>query len=287
MVYAGGSQPWDIGEVLSSAFAAFKPNWVVLVFAPLVMGILAYVPMIACVLPGAIGVFRRNSAPDLALKGVGYILLLIVISFIMPGIMRIMLGVARGRQPAFGEMFGGGDRFIPMLGASVLVGFATLVGLGLFIVPGVIISIGLSLTSYFVVDQGLGPVAAIQASWAATSGHKMKLFLFGLVCSLIAVGAEILCCLPLLAAIPVIWLAHAIVFLRITGRGAAPPNAYGGPPGYGSPGGGPGYGSPGGGPGYGPQGGGPGYGPPGGGYGPPAGGGGYGPPGGQGGPGTY
>jgi len=290
MVYRGaGPQPWEIGEVLSAAFAAFKPNWVVLIFAPAVAYFIAFVPAMICTMPGALRIVHHNSAADVGLRLIGEVITLVVLSFFIPGVLRILLGVARGRTPAFGELFGGGDRFIPMLGTVFLLSVVTTISLFMLVIPLFIVGTGLSLTYFLVVDQGLGPIEAMKASWAATDGQKMKIFVFGIVCTLIAVGAEIACCLPLLVALPVVMLAYTIVFLRITGGGAAPAPAagFGGPGGYGPGGGGPGYGPPGGGQGYGPPGGGPGYGPPagGGGYGPP-GGGGYGPQGGQG-PGGY
>jgi uncharacterized membrane protein len=304
MIQAGGPQGWDIGEVLTAAFEAFKPNWVVLVFVPIVAGLLFYIPLLVGMLPTLLNVMRLGTAPSYALIGVGYLVSIVVVSFLMPGIVRIFLGVAQGRQPAFGELFGGADRFLPVLGflllALVVASISTvrflLPGLVLqalativFLVPTIYIECGLLLTVFLIVDQGLGPIDAIQASWRATNGQKLKIFLFGIVANVIALGSLIACCLPVLAAMPVIGLATTIIYLRISGRGAAPPPRFAGPPGYGPQGGGPGYGPP---PGYGPAGGGFG-GPPGGGYGPqggggfggPPAGGGYGPPGGQGGPG--
>ncbi len=301
LAYAGGPQPWDIGEVLTAGFEALKTNWVVLVFTYFVTMfitiIVEYLPRI----PTFIGIFKMGSAPDLLLAFSGMAVGLVVSSFFSVGLIRIWLGVARGQQPEFGVLFGGADRFLPLLGTM----FLSLMGIGIgsmfLLVPGVILALGLMLSTFFVIDQGMSPVDALQASWKATDGHKGKLFGFGLVAGLIIIGSEMCCFLPVFVAIPTVMVAVTIIYLRITGRGAAavaPPGA--GPPGGGYGGGG--YPPPGGG--YGPPGGG-GYGPPGGGYGPggggpgpgfgsggpfgggpggaPGGGGGYGPPGGGGG----
>jgi hypothetical protein len=133
----------------------------------------------------------------------------------------------------------------------------------------------------------------MKASWAATSGQKGKLFLFGLVGVLLIIGGYLACCVGLFVAFPVMMVSMATIYLRLSGQwggggmaygppggygapgGYAPPGGYGAPPagGFGAPPGG-GYGPPpGGGGGYGPPpGGGGGYGPPGGGFGPPPGG---------------
>jgi uncharacterized membrane protein len=306
LVYGSGPQPWDIGEVLTAAFEALKVHWVVLVFTYfvtfLITIVLEYTPRI----PAFIGIFKIGSAADIGLTGVGMIVGGIVGSFFYVGLIRIWLAIARGQTPEFGMMFGGADRFLPLLGTMFLVAMVCTVGMVLLVVPGVIAALGLSLAGFFVIDQGLGPFEALQASWRATDGQKGKIFLFGLVGFFIVLGSELCCFLPLVAAVPPVAVAMTIIYLRITGRGAAavaappyrgsggpfggPPGppmgggGYGGPPqggGYGPPGGG-GYGGPQGG-GYGPGGGGGYGGPQGGGYG-PGGGGGYGGPG-YGGPG--
>ncbi len=284
--YAGVEQSWDFGEVLTAAFEGFKSNWAVLLGSNLVMMIvcclLAFVPLV----PVALGVFRFESAAGSMLVLVAGMLAMIGAAFLFGGHMRISLAVARGQQANFGDLFSGGDHFIPILGVLFLTQVAVLVGTMFLIVPGVVLGIGLAFSSYFVVDQRLGPIEALQASWKVTDGQKGKLFVFGLLCYLIVLGSEAVCCLPVLVAAPTVSLAVTIVFLRVTGRGAAaafsglpPGGGYGGPPGggYGAPGGG--YGGPPGGGYGGPPGGGYG-GPPGGGYGGPPGGGYGGPPGG-------
>jgi len=275
--YAGSPQPWDIGEVVSAAFEAFKPNWVVLVLANFTALVIAQVVQFVPRLPGVVGIIKIGSLPDTMLGLVGAVMGLVVQSFFQVGLIRISLGVARGRTPTFGELFGGGDRFVPVLVALFLLCIGVFLGLVLLVVPGVILALGLSLANYFIVDQEMGPIDALQESWRATDGQKAKLFALGFVAAFIILGAAAFCCLPVLAAIPLVQLAFTVVYLRITGRGGASP----------APAGGGGYGPPpgaGGGPGYGPPPGG-GYGPPpgGGGYSPPGGGGGYGPPGGGGG----
>ena len=281
--YTGSQQPWEIGEVLSAAFEGFKANWVVLVFSYLLSMVITAVVEYAPRIPTFVGVFRMGSGVDFALMGGGLLLGIVVMSFFWVGLYRIYLTVARGQQADFGLLFSGADRFLPMLLAHIILGLAVGLGMALLIAPGVILACGLCMTGLFIVDQGIGPIQALQASWEATTGHKVQLFLFFLVAGLILVAAEMCCCLPVFAAAPTIFVAMTIIYLRVTGRAGPAPMPPAGP-GYGPPGGGPGYGPPGGG-GYTPPGGGGGYTPPGGGggYTPPGGGGGYTPPGGGGG----
>jgi hypothetical protein len=308
---AGQPQPWEIGEVLSAAFEAFKANWVVLVFTHLLSMVLGFIPSMVPVIFVAAGVVDMGSGEYWGIYSGSMIGLLIMDAFLYVGLYRISISAARGERPDFSMLFGGGDRFLSMLGTWLLL--IPIVGFGyvFFVVPGVILGLGLFMSILFVVDQNMGPIDAMKASWAATQGHKMHLFLFGLVAVAMAIGGYIACLVGIFAVLPIISVASALIYLRISGRGGPPPafamagayggqypppGGYGGPPaGYGGPpqggfggpqgGGGGGFGGPqgGGGGGFGgPQGGGGGggFGGPqgGGGYGGPQGGGGYGGP---------
>jgi hypothetical protein len=213
---AGAPGTWDIGGVLGAGWEAFKKNWVVLVFAPFVGMVVAYLPMFLMVLiGGAIG-----GVVSSILSLIGMVAFMVLFSFVLVGMIKIFLKGARGETPSFGDVFSGGSRFVAMLGAMAIVG--CLVGLGyvLLVVPGVILALGLSLTTFYVVDQNMGPIEAAKASWAATSGQKLQLFLFGLAAFLVILVGELACGVGVLVAMPVVYLAHATIYLRLSGRAA-------------------------------------------------------------------
>jgi hypothetical protein len=304
----GVAQPWEIGEVIGAAFEAFKVNWVVLVFAHLLGGILAAVPSFIPVILVVAGVIDVGSGEYWGIYSASMVVAITVDAFLYVGLWRIALAAARGQRPDFGLLFSGGDRFLPMLGAFWLLILAIGAGYILLVVPGVILALGLYMSVLFVIDQNMGPIDAMKASWNATQGYKARLFVFGLVAFGMVIAGYIACFVGVFAVIPILSVASAIIYLRLSGRGAPPPppmyglpapgfagggypgQPYGPPGGYGGPQGGGGYGGPPGGGYGGPPGGGyggpPGGAPPGG-YGPPGGynpgGGGYGPPGGGGG----
>jgi hypothetical protein len=186
------------------------------------------------------------------------------------GFYRMSIKTARGGMPSFGEVFQAGDRFLPMFLTTLLMDVIILVGLVLLIVPGVVAALGLCLAPFYVVDQNMGPIDAITASWNATTGHKGKIFLFYVFSVLASIVGLFACCVGVYAAVGTTTLGLATMYTRLTGTagggpfggGGMMPYGYGPMPGYGPP---LGYGGPP--PGYGgPP---PGYGPPGGGYGGP------------------
>ena len=218
--FAGQPQPWEIGEVLSAAWEAFKPNWVVLVFGMLVGWFVDAIPSMIPAVAVATKMVAQNS--------LGYWLIyapctfagIVVGAFFQVGFVRIWIRASRGERPEFDELFSGGARFLPMLAVTLLLGLAVCLGMVLCIVPGVIAGLGLMFAPYYVVDQQMGPIDAMSASWAATTGQKLPLFVFALVTVLLAAAGMMACCVGLFVPIPLTAIATATVYLRISGRAA-------------------------------------------------------------------
>ncbi|HKF61067.1 MAG TPA: hypothetical protein VKB42_06885, partial [Dongiaceae bacterium] len=83
----------------------------------------------------------------------------------------------RGRPFDLGASIGHGfRRFLPVLGTSFCYGFVVLLGLALFIIPGLVI-----LTMYLVavpvcVVEGLGAIRSLDRSRLLTKGHRWQIF---------------------------------------------------------------------------------------------------------------
>ncbi len=273
---ATGPQPWEPGEVVSAAWAKFGPNWATLVFSMFLAGLIGGIPRALPAGLVASGAMDIHSDEYQITNGVCALIGFIVQMLFQPGLIKIWLTAGRGGTPQFGDLFSAMGRFPAMLATMFLMIIAIYIGFIFLIVPGVILALGLGLAQYFVVDKNLGPIDAMKASWEATNGHKSKIFLLGLISVGILIIGCVACYIGMFVALPLVSLAYAIVYLRLTGQdptyggfsGGGFSGGFGGAPGGPPPAGG--FGAP---PG-------PGYGPPGGGYGGPPGGGYGGPPGG-------
>ncbi len=229
-----GAQSWEATEVMGQAWAIFKVHALVLVGATFVAALIqnilsrvvgtvtgAFVEIPASGLtPGVGGVSGMET--ELILKilsaaAVGMVIVLPVTAFFRAGIIKLMLSPARGGVPNFGDVFGGASRTLPLLLAMILKGLIVFVGCLLLIIPGIYASFALSQVEYFVVDRQMGPIEAIQASWSATEGQKIGIFIYWLLSLVVAILGLLACCVGVLAAIPVIELGAAIIFTRITG----------------------------------------------------------------------
>lgn len=274
---------WEVGEVLSAALETFKISWGPLVGGMFLSAIISQIPSFAGNLVQGFGANSRDN-------DVSIIASLFVIAasfmgwaigaFFQVGLTRMWCSAARREAVDFAELFRGANRFIFVLIAQVALAFIVSLGLLFFIVPGVILGLGLMFTQFFIVDAEMGPIEAMKASWDVTNGQKGKLFVYVLAMIGLSLAGLAACCIGIYVAVPICSVGLAIIYTRLSGRlgssmqggPPAPPAGFGPPPGaFGPPpGGGFGGGTPpaGGFGGYGPQGGG---GVPGGGYGPPGG----------------
>jgi len=158
-----------------------------------------------------------------------------LINFIISGaLVYACLESVRGHKTTVGAAFSVAmDKWINIIITSLIVGVLLLISIVLFIIPFFFIFPRLSLALYNVIDKDMGPVEAIQASWAQTKGNVSKVY--GIV------GVTILILIPTITIIGVILTlyldimyaaAYAILFLYITNKpaGATPTNDVATPP---------------------------------------------------------
>ena len=89
--------------------------------------------------------------------------------------------IARNQDAQISNIFDGFSNFGNALGTYLLMMLAVLVGLIFFIIPGIILGLGLSQAMYLLVDDdNLGPVDALKESWEMMKGHKTDYFVLGL-----------------------------------------------------------------------------------------------------------
>ena len=86
-----------------------------------------------------------------------------------------------GEKFRFVELFSGLKQYKRNVGTMALYTLFTTLGFCLFIVPGIIVSLGLFEVPYLLnEDPSLSGMAAIKKSWEDMKGHKGELFVFGL-----------------------------------------------------------------------------------------------------------
>jgi lipoprotein-releasing system permease protein len=220
---------WRVREVIRAAWGAFGRQWWLLCTALLtsavVVGGAAYgatrglASLIAHLRPGALLYPGVAAVPPLA----GLTLGLLLNAFFQAGLLRMWCAVARGERTGLGQLFGGGDRFLPLVAALVLRALVVMVGLACLILPGILLALGLSLTEFFVVDRRMSPVAALRASWDASVGKKGRLMLYLAGGGMLILAGYLAAGVGAVVAVSVVWIGLAVIYLNTPGSPASPP----------------------------------------------------------------
>ncbi|CAI8447196.1 MAG: Uncharacterised protein [Cryomorphaceae bacterium] len=117
---------------------------------------------------------------------------ILVVGHLSVGLAAWSLNVARGQELRMESLFEGFRSFIPPMVAYLLLAASVVIGTLFFILPGIIIGLGLSQVFYILAeDPKRDGLQALQESWNLMKGHKtryffmqFRFFLLGLLCIL-------------------------------------------------------------------------------------------------------
>lgn len=157
----------SIGNLFGRAFDIFKTNPGLMVLITLIyMGVVS--------LPEYIG----GDGP----QGILFSLISIAISGPMAlGYYGVMLRFVRDEPVRVGNLFDGFQNFGQAIGVYLLTALLIFIGILVFIIPGIILSLGLWPALMLVYDGREGVVDVLKEAWDMTNGHKTTLFLLFVV----------------------------------------------------------------------------------------------------------
>lgn len=218
----GAPVPWTISEVLGVGFDALKKHPVPLIGGFFLMSVISQLPSLSPLVLTSVGIIEEMSVSALVLQIIVFVGSLALGAFVWVGQIRVGLAAARQQPVEFNLFFSGADRLVPMMVVTVLMYLGVLLGIVLLIVPGIVLALGWALAGPLVVDAGYSPMEALRESWEVMKGHKLQMFLFGIVAALICVAGLCACYVGLLVVMPAIVVAFLEAFRRITGRMEGP-----------------------------------------------------------------
>ncbi len=195
---------FSIQEALLAGWTAFKGRAGFFIVLLLLTGVLTVAPQ-----------FAIQPIQNIWLALILGLILLIFQYFIYAGLLKIILAVNDGKEARIGDLFSGGDVFVPYLLGAILVGLIVVAGIFLLVVPGVIASVMFLFYAFFIIDKNIGPVEALKASAALTKEVRWKLFGFMLVLGLLNIVGALLLGLGLFVTIPVSALALAFAYRKL------------------------------------------------------------------------
>jgi uncharacterized membrane protein len=150
--------------------------------------------------------------PLLAISVIFFILQLIT----NVGIIKIYLSLYdKNEERDVMALFSGVNYLFRYIWGSVIYGLIVFGGFLLLIVPGIIWSIKYQFFVYFIIDKGMLPMEALQASSRITEGQKMNLFLFGCVMMLVNFAGLLAMGVGLFVTIPLTSMAVVYVYRKL------------------------------------------------------------------------
>ncbi|MEN8135362.1 MAG: hypothetical protein ABFS18_07465 [Thermodesulfobacteriota bacterium] len=135
----------------------------------------------------------------------------------MAGLMLIGIRHAIGLPIDFKMAFSCFGYILPIVIASLLVSVLSFIGLLLLVIPFIYLSIAYLLVMPLIIDKGMGPWQAMEASRKGIQQHWFKVFglyfLMGIICSLSAIPAGI----GLIWTVPMFIMVGGILYREIFG----------------------------------------------------------------------
>jgi len=132
------------------------------------------------------------------------------------GLTRISLLIESGRTPKSDDFKTEPIVVFKVFVANIICILLTVLGLMLLIVPGIIVLLRLSMTTYIIVDKNLGAWESVKKSWKLTKGHSWKLLSLGLISILLAIAGLLPVGLGLLIVLPLLYIVGAIFYRKIS-----------------------------------------------------------------------
>lgn len=226
-------------EWIGEGWKLFTQRWAAWVVHMLVFVLIIVIPLIpiyAMIIAGSMAASSMES-PE-APSALMFLLMLIIFplilalsAFLLAGTYKSAMKQLRGEPFSVGDLFSGGDCFLRVLGVVLLIAILGSIGAMLCIIPAFIVQ-GLCFFAIpLVVERGMGPVAAIQASIEATKKDWLMFTVFAFVVGLIAGAGAILCYVGLLASYPLLFTITSVAYRDVFGvAGASNPQSYTPPP---------------------------------------------------------
>lgn len=198
---------FTVKEALLFGWETFKKNWQFLISVFVIV-------LLATWVPGWLKDWADDNVPWISFlfSILGWIIQMIT----SIGVIVISLKFVDKKKAEIADIYKHYGLLLNYFLGSLLYGVVVIAGLILLIVPGVIWGIKYQYTTYFIVDKKMSPLDAFKKSGRITQGVKMKLFYLGLAFIGITLAGMLLFGIGLLVAWPVVSLAGAYVYRKLS-----------------------------------------------------------------------
>ncbi len=172
------SQKFTIDDAMAQGWDLTQHNFWRMLGLVALAGFLAFIPDIA-----GFGIGLNN-------KFVAFVFVLTFAGFFIKtimtlGLINVQLRIYDGLEVNSDHLWAPAGKFWAFLAATVVFVILVVMGTLFFVIPGIIVALLFAFYPYFLVEHRCGPIQALKASAAITSGAMWELFLLFLVLGII------------------------------------------------------------------------------------------------------
>jgi len=131
------------------------------------------------------------------------------------GLIKIGVLISKEQEPSFENFKTDWVTFWRMFLSGFLIFVLIVLGTMLLIIPGIILAIRFSLTSFLIVDRQYSYWTAMKESWKNTKGYGWKIFGLTILGSLVFIVSVIPFGLGAIISVPFLYMVYTIVAMKI------------------------------------------------------------------------
>lgn len=139
----------------------------------------------------------------------------IISSVFALGYLKNIFQALDGEEPQFSAYGQQARKIITYLIALILMGIIVVLGICLFIIPGIYLALRLQFYAAFIVEEDAGIIESLQRSWDITRGQGMSLFMLMLAMVGLCILGVILLGIGIFVAMPLIYMMYGYVFRKL------------------------------------------------------------------------
>lgn len=158
---------------------------------------------------------NNSSRLNFLIACVTFLYFLVKLGFYL-GLLSMAIHAADDLPVQFSQLFSRFKYALYLMIAQILYSLIIFAGLILLIFPAFIWGAKFSLFAYFIADRGAGPIESLKLSAQATDGAKWDIFGLTIVTLLLCFAGFAFFIVGLLIAIPIVVIAWAVVYRRLT-----------------------------------------------------------------------
>lgn len=204
---------FSIAESLEVGWDVTKNNFVTMLGAFVVTLLAGLLPLV--MLAVFVMVLGTDSPVSQIFASVAGFASLIISCILSMGMLKLTLDLVDKHPTDFNQLFSCYPLTFSAVVAALILGIAFQIGLFLLMVPGIILFIKLQFFPFFIVEDGCGPIEALQKSWQLTKGVKWKIFLFDLVMCLLNGFGSICFGVGVFVTAPITVVAASFIYRRL------------------------------------------------------------------------